>query len=122
MDVLHVSSFDMLLAESRASNGLLTSEDAIMLYGYSSRTVNEEYGLLEMREITFDASPTNLRKIARFLEKMADVIETGQAKSSHAHINSVIDSWDREHPNKGIVVILRRSAPPPRVRVDPPSP
>jgi len=80
-----------------------------MLYGYSSRTVNE-YGLLEMREISFDASPSDLRKIANFLEKMADVIDTGQAMSSHAHINNVIDSWDREHPNKDIVVILSKQS------------
>jgi len=75
-----------------------------MIYGYRLKEVNE-FGLLEMKEITFAASPAVLRQVARFLNEMAQKMdEDFFEKCSHAHINSVIVDWDRLFPNKDIVV------------------
>ena len=36
------------------------------IYGYASKVVDEEYGLLELREISLEFSPEGLRRVARF--------------------------------------------------------
>jgi hypothetical protein len=76
-----------------------------MIYGYGSKEINE-YGLLEMKEITFSAPPSVLRQIAQFLEDTARQMEEGAfAKTSHRHIGSVIVGWDKRFPNKDIIVM-----------------
>lgn len=76
-----------------------------MIYGYGLKPINE-FGLLEMKEITFAASPTVLRQIAQFLEEMAQKMDEGFfERCSHAHIKSIIEGWDKCFPNKDIVVM-----------------
>lgn len=76
-----------------------------MIYGYGSKKINE-YGLLEMKEITFSAPSNVLRQIAQFLEDMARQMEEGAfAKTSHMHIGSVIAGWDKRFPDKDIIVM-----------------
>lgn len=76
-----------------------------MIYGYPAKEVNE-YGLLEMKEITFSASPVVLREIARFLAVSADLMDAGDFETcSHQHIQSVIPDWDRRFPESDIVVV-----------------
>jgi hypothetical protein len=54
-------------------------------FGYSSRVVNE-YELHQLSEVTFDMSVANLRRIGTFLSECADRAESGEWRSSHAHI------------------------------------
>jgi hypothetical protein len=76
-----------------------------MLYGYSVNEINE-FGLLELREVSLSASPAVLRQIAKFLLDSAALIEAGQiGPSAHRHIQSVIADWDRRFPDKDIIVI-----------------
>lgn len=75
-----------------------------MIYGYPAKEVNE-FGLLEIREISISAPPAVLREMSRFLADMADVMEAGGFDAcSHRHIQSVIRDWDRRFPGKDIVV------------------
>lgn len=76
-----------------------------MIYGYSNKKVNE-YGLLEMKEITFSVSPEVLRKIGFFLNEVADSMESDLfQKSSHSHICNMIPNWNELCPDKDIIVI-----------------
>lgn len=77
-----------------------------MIFGYGLKEVNEEFGLLEMKEVTFAATPAVLRQIAHFLEAMAQKMDEGFFDGcSHAHIGSVIAEWNIRFPNKDIVVM-----------------
>ena len=76
-----------------------------MLYGYGMNQLNE-FGLLEMKEITFAASPKVLRQIAFFLSEMAQKMEAGNfSNSSHVHIGDVIRNWNELFPQKDIIVM-----------------
>jgi hypothetical protein len=61
------------------------------VYGYQRRIVGQEYGLLEMREVTFQMAPTELRRVAAFLVEYADRIDRGDWKSDHAHMKDAPD-------------------------------
>jgi hypothetical protein len=81
-----------------------------MIYGYSAREVNE-YGLLEMKEITISALPAVLRDISKFLADAADLMEIGGFEAcSHRHIQSAIPDWDHRFPDTDIVVIAPKPA------------
>ena len=60
-----------------------------MIYGYSEKIVNEEYGLLQMREVSFAMSPGQLRLVATFLLRAAEQIEAGQT-FLHRHIDELV--------------------------------
>jgi hypothetical protein len=76
-----------------------------MIYGYSAKQVNE-YGLMEMREVTFATSPEVLREIADFLNAMADLMEKGGFRNcSHRHIDNVVRNWRNRFPDKDVVVM-----------------
>jgi hypothetical protein len=55
-----------------------------MIYGYDSATLNE-FGLKQMREISLDLWPDDLRKLADFLSSMADELEEAESPSWHRH-------------------------------------
>ena len=55
-----------------------------MIYGYDSCTINE-FGLMEMREVTISASPDVLRELARFLIESADELEGPVSWHWHRH-------------------------------------
>jgi hypothetical protein len=76
-------------------------------YGYSRQVVNE-FGPMELREVTFSLSADELRRVAKFLSVCADRIENGDFKSSHLHIDHV----DREWPRTGQadIIVLRPEA------------
>ncbi len=76
-----------------------------MIYGYAMKKLGED-GLLEMKEITFEASADTLREIALFLTEMARFMERGGfVNCSHRHIGNTIANWDKRFPHKDIVVI-----------------
>jgi hypothetical protein len=73
------------------------------IYGYRRTVVNEEVGLLELREITLSFAAADLRRLACFLEYFADEIESGCWRSSHAHLTTFDGEWERDHPNIDVV-------------------
>jgi len=82
-----------------------------MLYGYASRKVNE-YGLLELREVTFAAPPEVLREIAAFLEHAATRLEAEKhSPMFHVHIGSVVPGWTARFQGKDVIV-MRPPDPP----------
>ena len=72
--------------------------------------IDPEYGLLELREVSFDLNPADLRRLADFLRHYADRAESGDWRSGHAHIDELDHQWRRDHPDLDIVVLHRRSA------------
>lgn len=75
-----------------------------MIYGYSVNQLNI-YGLLELREVTFDATSEDLREIAAFLVQMADSIDSGElAPGSHRHLRTINKSWHTRHPGNDVIV------------------
>lgn len=75
-----------------------------MIFGYSEKQLNE-YGLLEMKEVTFSTSSETLRKISYFLNEAATLIDNGSFdKNSHIHIQNIIPDWDDCYPNRNIIV------------------
>ncbi|QSQ18772.1 hypothetical protein JY651_25780 [Pyxidicoccus parkwayensis] len=80
-----------------------------MIYGYSNRTLNE-YGLQELREVTFSMTPAQLRQVAQFLSEMAGQMDAGALRgaNAHRHMTTVNPSWSKEHPSADIIVTAPR--------------
>ena len=79
------------------------TRDAAMLYGYSKRTINE-YGLLELREVTIAASPDVLRQIAGYLVEVANMMEVKEPTPNfHRHIGNHVPSWDGSFPGWDVI-------------------
>jgi hypothetical protein len=83
-------------------------------FGYSKQVANE-HGLHDMREVTFDVSSADLRRIARFLNECADQADAGDWQSSHRHLTEFDLRWDDDHPNCDLIVIHPAPYPPKRV-------
>lgn len=79
------------------------------IYGYQRDVVDPEFGLLELREVSFDLSPDGLRRVADFLRYHADRMEAGDWRSSHGHIDTYDDRWRHDHPGLDLVVIHHRA-------------
>ncbi len=84
------------------------------VYGYSKRVVNEEYGLHEMSEVTFEVPLADLRRIAAFLAETADRMESGEWRSDHYHLTGFDREWVHEHPNSDVIVVHPAPAQPKR--------
>lgn len=85
-----------------------------MIFGYSKQIVDERYGLHELREVSFQFAPSELRRVAAFLKSAADAIEQNTLRSSHIHIDSSDDRWNADCPDCDVIV-LHPSPDPPRV-------
>jgi hypothetical protein len=84
-----------------------------MIYGYSRAAVNE-YGLLEMNEVTFAMDPGRLRVVGQFLIDMADEMEKGTfEKCSHRHLTSTHPDWDKLQRVADVIV-----SPPPKSAIE----
>ena len=81
------------------------------IYGYPGLVVDDGFGLLELREITLDLQPADLRRLARFLEHYAAEIESGVLRTGHVHLTTYDPGWRRDHP--GVDVILANPDPEP---------
>jgi len=68
------------------------------VFGYKNEVVNE-YGLLEMSEITIQASPNTLRAIAKLLNESADLIEKNPEDFDHFHLQDDWKEWKEEYPD-----------------------
>jgi len=67
------------------------------IFGYKKTEVND-YGLLELNEITFQGSPEQLRTIAKFLLEVAESIEMNPGKFDHDHISFNNPNWNDDYP------------------------
>ena len=74
-------------------------------YGYSKGVVNE-YGLHELSEVSFALQPAEMRRIAAFLIECANMLESGQWRTSHRHIGEPWTDFD--------VIVLHPDPEPPR--------
>ncbi len=82
------------------------------IFGYKRAIANEEFGLLELREISFDLDPDDLRRVSRFLEHIAAEIESGTWRSSHDHLSAFDSSWRVGHPEVDVIILNPDPEPP----------
>jgi hypothetical protein len=82
-----------------------------MIYGYSRASINE-YGLLELREVTLSLSPERLRLLARFLAQMAEELESDASPSSswHRHLSAWNPKWSNPGNIADVVVVRPEDA------------
>ncbi len=80
------------------------------IYGYQRAVVDQEYGLLEMREVSFDLGAADLRRVAAFLRHCADRLDAGEWRSDHAHLDNFDPEWVRDHPELNVVVLHRKGS------------
>jgi hypothetical protein len=79
-----------------------------MIYGYSHRVLND-YGLLEMKEVTFALDAQRLRVVGQFLLDMAREMESGSFdKHSHRHLTTTNPGWNKESPIADVIVARPR--------------
>jgi hypothetical protein len=76
-------------------------------YGYLRTVVNPEFGLMELREVSFDLSPDGMRRLAAFLRDCADRAEADGLRSDHVHIGEYDRGWKHENPDLDVVVLNR---------------
>lgn len=65
------------------------------IFGYSK---SDEDTLLEMQEVTIQASPSRLRELAKFLIDFADQIERGKINDQgHSHLSDELTTdWNED--------------------------
>ena len=68
------------------------------IFGYKENE-SDENGLLEMKEICFQASPKALRAIARLLTESADLIEENPGSIDHLHLQDTWEDWQEDYPD-----------------------
>lgn len=56
-----------------------------MIYGYDEKTLND-YGLRQMKEISIQGSPDDLRELAGFLAESAEQLENASSSNWHRHV------------------------------------
>ena len=74
------------------------------IFGYV-QTHHEPEGLVELSEVTFQASPEVLREVAAFMFQAAKEMEQQGPRFSHSHIQDAINSWRAKQPERADVVI-----------------
>ena len=85
-----------------------------MIFGYSEKIVNEEYGLLQMREVSFAMKPDQLRLVATFLLRAAEQLESGPT-FLHRHIDELVPEWRATNPQTDLIVVSEESAVVPEI-------
>jgi hypothetical protein len=67
----------------------------LKIYGYKDDGLDiQEIEPQELREITLVASPSELRKIAKFIELAAEKLEKSDAKFDHVHLSDVMSGFE----------------------------
>ena len=82
------------------------------IYGYKRAVVDKVFDLLDLREISFDLRPDDLRRVARFLDHYAAEIESGAWRNSHVHLTSFDLSWKAGHPDTDVIIVNPDPEPP----------
>lgn len=75
-----------------------------MIYGYARKTVNE-YGLLELGEVTLMMEPAQIRTVGRFLLDIAMQMEAAsRTQGWHRHLSSWTPDWSSEKGQPDVIV------------------
>ena len=80
-------------------------------YGYAQRVVDDEFQLLELKEISLDVSLNDLRRIADFLQDCANQAESGTWQTSHLHMKGALRTLGFD-----LIINNPSSASPPRIQ------
>jgi len=56
--------------------------------GYKRRGFEKPVGLLEMKEVSFDITTDEMRRVAEFFNSCADEIDSGKWRTSHLHMKN----------------------------------
>ncbi len=78
-------------------------------YGYPKRKASE-HGLVELSEVTLAGTPSELRRIAKFIAHCAEEIERSGAGFGHSHLQDESDlkrDWDDSATD---MIVVPRSA------------
>ena len=78
-------------------------ERDMKVFGYKEKVLNEDE-LLQMSEVTFQASPKTLRAIAQFFNESADYLEKHD-DFDHAHLQDDWSEWQEKYPD---VIIVKK--------------
>lgn len=78
------------------------------IFGYAKRQLND-FGLLELREATFDLSVGDLRTVAGFMLDCADQLESGAFRTDHRHLSQFARQWGKDHPSVDVIVAMPSS-------------
>ena len=76
------------------------------IYGYSKLKVTAD-GLIEMREVSIQTGPDNLRRIAQFINQCAELMEKHGEKFGHEHLKDHYVILDDNFPD--IIVAKSRA-------------
>ena len=76
----------------------------VMVYG-RGKAVDGEPELMRMLEVSLDFKPDALRRIARFVNQMADEIEAAQMRTDHRHLSEIDRAWARDFPDFDMIVL-----------------
>jgi hypothetical protein len=76
------------------------------IFGYKRTIVNQEIGLLELREVSLEFNAADLRRLACFLEHFAGQIEQHARRSGHAHLTTFDHDWGRARPEVDVIIII----------------
>lgn len=68
------------------------------VYAYPASGPLNEYGLLELKEVSFSADANTIREIARFLNEAANEIERTDT-CDHVHMQDRSKSWKEDWPD-----------------------
>jgi hypothetical protein len=79
-------------------------KDHMKIFGYV-QTNHEPEGLVELSEVTFQASPAVLREVAAFMIQAAKEMEQLGSRFSHSHIQDATDGWRAEQPERADVIV-----------------
>ncbi|HVZ65106.1 MAG TPA: hypothetical protein VG936_11090 [Lacunisphaera sp.] len=78
----------------------------LAIYGRAKKKASAD-GLLLLSEATFVASPRELRRVAAFLSKEADMIEQHGSKFGHDHLRDEPDLRQWSPSASGVIVANR---------------
>jgi hypothetical protein len=67
-------------------------------YGYIKKHLNND-GLLELKEVTLQTTPKNLRAIAAFILKAAETLEARRKTFDHLHLQDSWQQWRKGYPD-----------------------
>lgn len=62
-------------------------------------------GLVTLSEVTFQASPDEVREVAAFLLRAADEMEQADGRFSHAHLQDAVPGWKEHRPRRPDVIV-----------------
>ena len=69
------------------------------MYAYPAGDPLNEYGLLELKDVSFSADAKTIREIARFLNEAADEMEKLGSSFDHIHMQDKTLAWQEEWPD-----------------------